>query len=154
VRRRAEYQDTSDVSDAELESVRTRLDELANLEPDWNSYGGKPPARSSIAAAVQFMKLLARVFRQTSSAQFQPTSISPLPSGGIELEWRTARETVAVDVGPDGQWGYLRKHGVGRDAKYEERTGLSQDQLLPLVAEVIAPRISLASGGMGVVLIG
>ena len=123
-----------------LDPVEKRLSELSRLEADWDSYGSLPPSMASIAGALGFVRLAGQRFWRVYGGRVRPTSISPLPSGGIELEWQNPSELFAVEIAPDGRWGYLRKRGSGRAARYDEGIDLTQDQLLPLLAEVLLPR--------------
>jgi hypothetical protein len=120
-------------------SVERRLAELAALEADWDSYGAYPPTPAALDGARQFLTHVEELYWRTAGERTRPTSISPLPSGGIELEWRKPEELIAVDIGADGRWGYLRKIGSGRDARYEEADDIPSDLLLSLVAKVFLP---------------
>jgi hypothetical protein len=125
-----------------LASIRDRLDELARLGEDWDSYGAHPPAATAIDEALRFAAQVLEVYWSTARERALPTSISPLPSGGVELEWRTPDRLLAIDVGPDGEWGYLRRIGAGREARYDESDAIARDALLPLVSEVLLSRHS------------
>ena len=126
--------------DALLSPVRQRLEELAQLDPDWDSYGACPPARAALDGALEFASRVERRFWRRVGERVLPSAISPLPSGGIELEWHNPGELVAVDIGPDGRCGYLRNSGSGRGAHYEEQNDVSPVTLLSVVAAVLLPR--------------
>ncbi|MDQ3226617.1 MAG: hypothetical protein M3Q50_08315 [Chloroflexota bacterium] len=101
-----------------IDPVKRRLAELSHLEADWDSYGGLPPTLVSIQSALGFVRLAGQQFWHAYGAGVKPTSISPLPSGGIELEWRTSAELFAVEISSVGRWGYLLKRGSGRETRY------------------------------------
>lgn len=120
-------------------AVRRRLAELARLESGWDSYGAHPPTRAALDGALQFARRVERLYWHSAGDRVRPASISPLPTGGIELEWQTSDDLIAVDIGPDGRKGYLRKGGSGRNAHYDERDDVSQEILLSLLADVLVP---------------
>ena len=67
----------------------------------------------------------------------RPASISPLPTGGIEVEWRSGTTLIAIDVGPDGVLGYLLRTGTGQAAVYDEASAVDEDALLSSIARVL-----------------
>lgn len=127
-----------DRTDERLGPAVRRIANLARLQPDWDSYGGHPPTPLARGKALEFLRRVSTLLWPVAGERARPASISPLPSGGIELEWQGPSSLIAVDVGPDGTWGYLRKRGSGESAEYQEDAGLGEDKLLPLVAEVLA----------------
>ena len=60
---------------------------LADMDPNWDSYGGVPPTDAALAAAHDYVKMIAR-----------PPDVIPINDGGIELDY----PTVIVVIGPDG----------------------------------------------------
>ena len=86
-----------------LPSVVAKLDELACLPSNWNSYRAAPVKRSSLFAAVQ---LLLAVMRDSS-----PTpAVVPTNRGTVLLEWHKRGIDLEIDVlGPD------RFHVVAED---------------------------------------
>jgi len=123
-----------------VDSARRRLADLTRLGQNWDSYGAVPPTSTAIDGALQFIDRAGKLFWRILGERARPTSISPLPSGGIELEWRLPAEFLAIDIGPEGRWGYLRRSGSGRTARAEEREGLTDDQLLPVLANFLRTR--------------
>jgi hypothetical protein len=121
-----------------LTPVYSRLANLATLHPDWNTPDGQRPARVAIQGAI---RLAQEVYDRTGyvlGSRALPTAILPLPSGGLEVEWKSGDEMIMGGVSPDGEWGYLRKIGSGRAAKYEEEEGVSEESLLDLITTVIS----------------
>jgi hypothetical protein len=126
--------------DDRLGTVRRRLRELGKLDTDWDSYGGMPPTPSAIDAAFRFVAELEARTAHRAHPRVLPTSISALPSGGLELEWQTPRDVIAIDIGPHATWGYLRKVETERGTEYEEGEDVSRETLLHLITEVVAPQ--------------
>lgn len=120
-----------------LVSIKDRLAELAGLGEDWDSYGGHPPAPKAVAEAARFVEEVLAVHWATARGRALPASISPLPSGGIELEWSVPDGLLAIDVGAGGQWGFLRKTDRGNGVQFDEGDDVARDSLFPLLAEVL-----------------
>jgi hypothetical protein len=59
-----------------------RLENLASLAPDWDSYGAKAVAANMALAAVKFLAEVAAV-----APSVHGPSIVPLSDGGIQVEW-------------------------------------------------------------------
>lgn len=53
-----------------------RLDEIAKLEPNWDSYGADTPWPEAIRAARELVRLFAH-----------PPNVVPRSGGGVQLEW-------------------------------------------------------------------
>ncbi|MBA2276261.1 MAG: hypothetical protein H0W06_00745 [Chloroflexia bacterium] len=117
-----------------------RLVSLRDLKADWDSYDAMPPSPIALEKSVGFARRVANLFWYVAGDRAWPMSVSPLPNGGVEMEWQGHSSLIAVDVAPDETWGYLRKTGSGRDVQYEEGTELTEAQLLPLIAGVLIPR--------------
>ena len=60
-----------------------KIRRLANLEPDWDGYGGGPPTEEAVKAAAALLLETHRLTQRPLEVPF----IAPLPEGGLELEW-------------------------------------------------------------------
>lgn len=60
----------------------TRLEYLAKLDPDWDSYGAKPIQTDKAISTVAFLADVAATTPNIASP-----SIVPLPDGGVQVEW-------------------------------------------------------------------
>ena len=87
-----------------LPAIVAKLDELATLPPNWNSYHAAPVKRSCLLASVQ---LLLAMMRDNS-----PTpAVVPTNRGTVLLEWHKRGIDLEIDVlGPE------RFHVVAEDA--------------------------------------
>ena len=65
------------------QDAAARIKRLANLEPDWDGCGGRPPTEEAIKATVE---LLLEAHGLIQGALEMPF-ISPLPEGGLDIEW-------------------------------------------------------------------
>ena len=74
-----------------LTDVLPRLDELATLQHNWDSYGSPPPTAELMAKALALVQRGERLLGDWPPEEFGiPTpSIVPLSGGGIQYEWQT-----------------------------------------------------------------
>ena len=114
------------------------LDELGRLEPDWDTYGSEPPTKEAIAAARHLIEEVQRGFKGTEAGLSLPFAVVPLSGGGVQIEWRGANDSIEVEIGPRGEWGYLLARGAGPARKFEEGDGVARSRILELVASVVA----------------
>ena len=128
-----------------LEPVLRRMRSLSGLADDWDSYGGVPPTAIALEQALGFCRRVAELLGPSVGERVRPVEISPLANGGIQLDWQGADFLIAVDVGPEGSWGYLTKVGNGRAARYEEYEGLTDEELAEITDVIIWPISAPAS---------
>jgi len=75
-----------------------RLDELARLPNNWDSYG----AKTITGAAIDEARRLIRLCEEPC----QPPAIVPTNGGGVQLEWvhpHGLGSDVEIEIGPDGR---------------------------------------------------
>ncbi len=60
-----------------------RIRKLADLEPNWDGYGGSPPTEQAVKATAALLLETNKLSRGLLEEPF----IAPLPEGGLELEW-------------------------------------------------------------------
>ena len=113
------------------------LDKLLTLEANWDSYGGAPPSRASIAAAHKLLETVERRFRGAVGDRACPYDVAPIPRGGVQIEWRGDELHLEVEVGPDGDLSYLLKKLRPTGREYEEAHNVSWPTLLPRVQQVL-----------------
>jgi hypothetical protein len=83
------FQVVANAKPAWVEPVVDRLNQLSLLPEDWDPRGSRPLAEEDVEAAVDFLNA---VMNYRSPA---PT-ISPLPSGGLELAWNVGNIELEV----------------------------------------------------------
>ena len=125
---------------AALDSSHRRLDELSGLPDDWDSYGGATPSAKSIQAARNLLLLLHTRLDSSLGGRVNPSHISPLPVGGVQLEWDGASKDLEVEVGPDGRLAYLHVDRTGDERQYSE-DDVSAATVVDLVADSV-PTVS------------
>jgi len=79
-----------------LGSRLDRLNDLAELEPDWDSYGAAEVSEVAYKTTKKILHLLAY-------CNAEPPHLYPIVEGGIQLEWTDTKKSVEVDVASDGE---------------------------------------------------
>jgi hypothetical protein len=117
--------------------VLQEIEELRDLEDDWDSYGGAPPTEASLSSAKQLIERVERHYRTRAGEHVCPFDVAPIPRGGVQIEWRSPDVHLEVEVGPAGDYSYLLKriHAEGRE--YEEAHEVDWDQLRPQFERVL-----------------
>lgn len=72
-----------------------RANDLLNLEPNWDSYGGE---RIEIKWAVEALQLLSQIM----VAGAPSPSLVPTAPGGVQLEWHANQVDLEIELGPSG----------------------------------------------------
>ena len=114
-----------------------QLNEIAELEPGWDSYGADPIAPRAIALAADLLRLVDEKLGRVAFDQSWPQIVAPRADGGVQIEWGTPPVQIAVHADPSGNLGYLYKDRQGEVTRYEEKQGASWDQILQLIATVV-----------------
>jgi hypothetical protein len=120
-----------------LEPTFERLEELANLEPDWDGYEGQPPSRQAVALAGCLVAGAWDRFGAQYDERVQPYEIMPIADGGLQLEWRGSAERLHLNVGPDGRISFLHVVGHGEQRTYREGDDLPRTEAYELLERVI-----------------
>jgi hypothetical protein len=91
-----------------LREVYDRISALAELEQNWDSYGGLPVASEAIS--------MARVLLSKLDLEDLPKPhVTAIPDGGIGLHWRIAKRDLEIEIEPTGEIHRL-KTDVGGDS--------------------------------------
>jgi hypothetical protein len=114
----------------DLEPLVERIRELYGLGPNWDSYGGRRVHAGAVRAVLE---LLSQV-----RGHLPLPIVSPMSTGGLQLEWGGNDEGVEIEVGPDGTVTVLID--VEGAATERRATGLGD----PLVFDALAWAAKLA----------
>lgn len=120
-----------------LQPAFERLEKIAALEPNWDSFGAIPPTSPAIARTGHLMVAVAERSNDLLRVRVRPWAIAPL-SGGVQLEWRFASGAVEIEIDSAGNLGYLLDRGEGSDRRYEEEDDISFDRAVELVLALFA----------------
>ena len=123
--------------DVVLDAWLQRLGQFSQLGPDWDSYGGVSPSSLSISTAHRFLVTVGDVLLDVVGSRIQPFNVVPLSYGGVQIEWRGPSYDIEVEVGPNGDFGYLLVDKQGAEETYDEQDDASQSTVLRLVAKAL-----------------
>lgn len=124
---------------ATLRPTIERLAEFAALGPDWDSYGGLPTSPRAVSAATELLILVADRLAHRDPPSILPYAVAPIADGGVQVEWRGPRHEIEVEIGSGGGVGYLLIEQQGQDRRFDERSDVSMQRLLDLVAMTLEP---------------
>lgn len=125
-------------ADPKIEHALARIENLSQLELDWDSYGGLPSTPVARAAAIEWVEIAADLFGQRAAAAAVPYSVAPLAHGGVQLEWRGAQGIVELEVGPNGELGYLVTTERKGEASIADSDDVSWADVLRALIRVLA----------------
>ena len=77
------------------DQARAQLDELLQLEPQWDGHRAKVISIAAVRGAVESL------FRIADEVSLAP-QFFPLPDGGVQYEWHVGGESVEVEVDGSG----------------------------------------------------
>ena len=80
---------------------------FADLEPDWDSYGGERSSPVVRAEAMRWVEIVADLFGTRAGDAAQPYAVAPLADGGVQVEWRGPKGSVELEIAPAGEFGYV-----------------------------------------------
>lgn len=124
-------------SESLLKPALDRLSRLAKLPADWDSYGGDPPTRRSISTAYGLLFEVVDSIGRTAGQAGIPFAIVPLAYGGVQMEWRGPSAEVEIEIGPEGDFGYLCIDKRGPERIFREKDGATRHEILDLIAQTL-----------------
>jgi hypothetical protein len=120
-----------------LADALERLNQIENLDANWDSYGSQPPTQVALETAG---RLIGAVYEDTLSARPRaavPYSVIPLSGGGVQVEWRGNSAAIEVEISSEAVLGYLLARGSEPSREFEEADNVSQPRILQLIRDVI-----------------
>jgi len=81
-------------------SARERVQELARLEENWNTYGSPRISDSAVSETLQLLTDIARL-------GMPEPKIVPVSGGGLQLEWANGVSEIEIEIFPDKSIQYL-----------------------------------------------
>ena len=114
-------------------SARSIIDELGDLEQDWDGYGALPISERARNNARRFIEIL-----EAAPLDLSAPDISPRSSGTISMEWETGDAEAYLEIGNTRFSGYVK--ASGQDAVYLQGSADAIDQnIIALIHEGVAP---------------
>jgi hypothetical protein len=128
-----------------MEPARACLQEFANLRPDWDSYGAEPISDIALRHAGLLLSDIEEVGTFASEGVLRPFAVAPLPSGGVQIEWRGVQAEIEVAVDAGGAFSYLieRPHEAERFVEVDNAT---HEEVVAAITQVLFPT---AGAGIG-----
>jgi hypothetical protein len=120
-----------------LQWASARLDDIATLEPNWNSYGAHRPSPLAIAIASELLLIVDKNLGSVAYERSQPQVVAPRADGGIQIRWGTRPVEIAVHADPSGTLGYLYVERRGDTTSFKEVQSASWDEVLQMIATVV-----------------
>jgi hypothetical protein len=105
-----------------LQTLTTAL-ELAKMPANWDSYGSPPISDRALFTLVELLHRL-------THRNLPPPHLSPIPGGGLQLEWEMSQRALELEVLPGGTVEYLTTE---RDQVREGPLGDEGKQLQDLI---------------------
>lgn len=78
-----------------------QLRKLAELNAGWDGEGAEPLSQRAVAEAALLAVEIDERFR------IFPCFVSPIPDGGVQIEWENAARRLEVMIAPDGEFAAL-----------------------------------------------
>ena len=120
-----------------LRSVRETLDEIAQLQDDWDSYGGLRPTAAAVSAAHLLLGALWDHLGHGVDDRAVPWAVAPLVDGGVQFEWRGPGGAIEIEIGPRGTMNYLVEREEKTLAKSDASIGLGTEEILGQICRVL-----------------
>ena len=124
-------------SDGLIWPVLEQIFEFAELEPNWDSYGAQPISLLAVKKAVQLLSQLAAIWPAAVAVSLRPYDVAPLSNGGVQLEWRSSKGSLEVEINPGAGYGYLLSLGQGAERRFEEADHASLTDILHLFPRLL-----------------
>jgi hypothetical protein len=130
---------TKEIRPQILSEVNSQLEIVKSYaqKPNWDSYEAYPVSDETFGRARDLVLKIIDSSEEENAVVLRPYDISPVPTGGIYLEWRKENERLLVDLKPSGEFTYLRTKGQKPTRISEERHGVSQDDIRQLVKDFV-----------------
>jgi hypothetical protein len=120
-----------------IQEALDKLDDIAKLEQDWDSYGADPPSLLAIFIASNLLLIVDKEFSRLAYEQSYPQLVAPCADGGIQIEWGMRPVEIAVHIDPSGTLSYLYTSWQGDTPEYKEVSSASWSEVLQLIAKVM-----------------
>lgn len=121
---------------AGVDTSGARLSELLGLEANWDGYAARPLDSRALAVA-------ANMIRWAAQNGFPAPEIFPVPSGGIQLEWRVGPMELEFEIEPGASSAVFvgddRRSGRHFDGEFPRDAALWRQALVNLASHLGEP---------------
>jgi hypothetical protein len=121
-----------------LAHINERIARFGDLEPDWDSSGAKPISPTAMATAKDVLRAVSQLTTAATGDAALGVRVTPLPSGGILLEWHGPSTDLEVEVTRTGRLDLLLEERVGGTDETSEHAGVDVAAIAALVDRVLA----------------
>jgi hypothetical protein len=121
-----------------LAHIHERIARFGDLEPDWDSYGAKPFSPTAMATAKDVLRAVSQRTTATTGDAAFGVRVTPLPSGGILLEWHGPSADLEVEVTRTGRLDLLLEERVGGTDETSEHAGVDVAAIAALLDRALA----------------
>ena len=112
-----------------LKRFNDELDSLADLEPNWDSYGSQPPNALAIELARTVLRIL-------NNINFVPTSLAPSPDEGVSISFLKGKKLAVIEYFNTGEIVAVTSTGDGSPRVWE--VGVDKQALSEALEELNA----------------
>ncbi len=99
------------------EEILAKIDELAELECNWDSYGAIPLTKEALSAAREAVKVVSPL----------PHHVAPTGKGGVQLEWYFNSVEMELEFYPNGKCAVLVTPKTNGVCRWEDCIEWSQE---------------------------
>ncbi len=85
----------------ELQQIEKQIDEFLAYEKDWDYEGALPLSKEVAELAKNLLVEFVDRFGPDPSLEWQEPEVSPLPNGGLDLEWDNPKRKLLLFIRPD-----------------------------------------------------
>ncbi len=114
-----------------------RLESYSMLAEGWAEPGSGPIPALPLMRASRLIVAARERFGVWYGKRALPHQTAPIPGGGVQLEWRGASKELEIEIGPDGEIGFLLTERLDGRESSEEGDGLTPKRALELVGRTI-----------------
>ncbi len=120
-----------------ISPVEQQLQDMSELPADWDSYGAYPPT----ALALDTARTLIHQAARHSVVTAPPDHLSPLPNGGVFLQWMKgpSGDKLIVDIDGDGAIGYLLASSLDGKRHYKEQNTVDLPSIIKVITGFLTP---------------
>lgn len=107
------------------------------LRPDWDSYGAAPIELQAVQKAETLFSQMINQLSVAKREQLHPFDVAPLANGGVQLEWRSPKGALEVEIHSQPGHGYLLTLGQGATRQFQEGDDATDAEIIALLSQVI-----------------